>query len=203
MTQITTASADITTLLSAWSHGNRSAFDRVMPLVYAELRKIAARQLRRDPAHEAVQPTDLVHTLFLQLVDQRHATWTNREAFYAIAARMMRRILVDHARARHAAKRGGRAPLVPFDEVREGGPSLPGQTAVTDVLLIDQLLSRLEAREPLQARIVELRFFLGLSTEDTAAVVGKAPRTVKREWRQARAWLFREMTGEVSGRSGQ
>jgi RNA polymerase sigma factor (TIGR02999 family) len=116
---------------------------------------------------------------------------------------MMRRILVDHARARHAAKRGGRALLVPFDEVREGGPSLPGETAVTDVLLIDQLLSRLEAREPLQARIVELRFFLGLSTEDTAAVVGKAPRTVKREWRQARAWLFREMTGEVSGRSGQ
>lgn len=199
MTHTGTDSADITTLLSAWSQGNRSAFDRVVPLVYAELRKIAARQLRRDPAHEAVQPTDLVHTLFLQLVDQRHATWTNREAFYAIAARMMRRILVDHARARYAAKRGGRAPLVPFDEVNEAGPSPPGETAVTDVLVVDQLLCRLEARDPLQARIVELRFFLGLSTEDTAAAVGKAPRTVKREWRQARAWLFRELTGEASG----
>lgn len=200
MTRSTTASADITTLLSAWSHGNRSAFDRVLPLVYAELRKIAARQLKRDQVHEVIQPTDLVHTLFLQLVDQRHATWTNREAFYAIAARMMRRILVDHARARHAAKRGGRAPMIPLDEVNEGGLHPSGETAVTDVLAVDQLLSRLEARDPLQARIVELRFFLGLSTEDTAAVIGKAPRTVKREWRQARAWLFRELTGEAPGR---
>jgi RNA polymerase sigma factor (TIGR02999 family) len=199
MTRMTTDSADITTLLSAWSRGHRAAFDRVVPLVYAELRKIAARQLRRDRLQEAIQPTDLVHTLFLQLVDQRHAAWTNREAFYAIAARMMRRILVDHARARHAAKRGGRAPFIPLDEMTEVGLLRSAETAVTDVLAVDQLLSRLEARDPLQARIVELRFFLGLSTEDTAAVIGKAPRTVKREWRQARAWLFRELTGDASG----
>ena len=193
MTHTAAASDDITTLLSEWSHGDRSAFDRVVPLVYAELRKIAAQQLRREPAQQALQPTDLVHTLFLQLVEQRHAKWANREAFYAIAARMMRRILVNHARARRAAKRGGGAPPLSLDEVSEAALPVSGETGVSEVLAIDDLLSRLEAHDPVQARIVELRFFLGLSVEETAAAVGKAPRTVKREWRQARAWLFREM----------
>lgn len=193
MTSTSARSAPITSLLSRWSLGDRAAFDRVVPLVYAELRKIAARQLRRERPDQALQPTDLVHELFLHLVDQRHATWEDREKFYAVAAHMMRRILVDHARARHAVKRGGRATRVALHDVRE--ESLPVSTppAVSEVLAIDELLDQLEARDTLQARIVELRFFLGLSIEETAAAIGTSPTTVKREWRQARAWLFREI----------
>jgi RNA polymerase sigma factor (TIGR02999 family) len=188
-----TSFTDITTLLSEWSRGDRGAFDRVVPLVYAELRKIAARQLRGEVPEQALQPTDLVHALFLQLVDQRHATWENREEFYAIAARMMRRILVDHARARRAAKRGGLSTRVPVHEVTEASQPAASQPSIAEVLIVDELLQRLELHDPMQARIVELRFFLGLSIEDTAAAVGKAPTTVKREWRLARAWLFREL----------
>lgn len=187
---------DITTLLSQWSGGDAGAFNRVVPLVYAELRKIATRQLRREAPAQALQPTELVHMLFLQLVEQRHATWDNREAFYAIAARMMRRILVDHARARRAVKRGGLVTHVPLDAVTERLDPASGDAGISEVLVVDELLRRLEAHDPLQARIVELRYFLGLSIEDTAAAIGKAPTTVKREWRQARAWLFREMRGD-------
>jgi len=186
---------DITTLLSQWSGGDAGAFNRVVPLLYAELRKIAARQLRREPAAQVLQPTELVHMLFLQLVDQRHATWDNREAFYAIAARMMRRILVDHARARRAVKRGGLVTRISLQDMREDTLPAPGAAGVSEILAVDQLLARLETHDPLQSRIVELRYFLGLSIEDTAAAIGKAPTTVKREWRQARAWLFREMRG--------
>lgn len=187
------ASPRITSLLAHWSHGDRTAFDQVMPLVYAELRKIAARQLRREPPDQALQPTDLVHALFLQLVDQRHATWENREEFYAIVARMMRRILVDHARARKATKRGGLAVTVPLHEAGEASLPTSPECDVAEVLAVDELLQRLEAHDPVQARIVELRFFVGLSVEETASAIGKAPRTVKREWRLARAWLFREL----------
>jgi RNA polymerase sigma factor (TIGR02999 family) len=188
-------STDITTLLAQWSQGDRGAFDRLVPLVYAELRKIAARHLRREPPDQALQPTDLVHALFLQLVDQRHATWENREEFYAIAARMMRRILVDVARARRAAKRGGPSSHISVDEVGEALHPASDQSNVDEMLAVDELLQRLEARDPLQARIVELRFFLGLSIEDTAAAIGKAPATVKREWRLARAWMYGALRG--------
>lgn len=184
---------DITTLLSEWSQGDRGALDRLVPLVYAELRKIAARHLRREPHDLALQSTDLVHALFLQLVDQRHATWENREEFYAVAARMMRRILVDIARARRAAKRGGPSTHIPVHSVEETLEPAAGQSDVADVLAVDELLQRLEARDPMQARIVELRFFLGLSIEDTAATLGNSPATVKREWRLARAWLYEAM----------
>jgi RNA polymerase sigma factor (TIGR02999 family) len=188
------ASARITSLLAHWSHGDRGAFDRVMPLVYAELRKIAARQMRHEPPGQALQPTDLVHALFLQLVDQRHATWENREEFYAIVAQMMRRILVDHARARRAVKRGGLAAIVPVHEAGEASLPASPDPDVAEVMAVDELLQRLEAHDPVQARIVELRFFVGLSVEETASAIGKAPRTVKREWRLARAWLFRELS---------
>jgi RNA polymerase sigma factor (TIGR02999 family) len=194
----TTSSGQITSLLSRWSDGDRGAFDRVMPLVYAELRKIAARVLRREPPEQGMQPTDLVHALFMQLVDQRHATWENRQEFYAIAARMMRRILVDHARARRAVKRGGLATRVPLHAVDEAALPPGSEPAVSEVLAVDELLQRLEAHDALQARIVELRFFLGLSIEDTAAAIGKGPTAVKREWRLARAWLFRQMGGTGS-----
>lgn len=185
----------ITSLLSRWSLGDRGALDRVLPLVYAELRKIAARQLRREPVDQPLQPTDLVHQLFLQLVDQRHATWENRQAFYAVAAQMMRRILIDHARARRAAKRGGLASQVALHDVAETRLPPGADRAAADVLFLDQVIERLRAHDALQAEIVDLRFFLGLSIEETAAVIGKAPATVKREWRLARAWLFREMRG--------
>lgn len=189
----TASSANITSLLVQWSHGDRGAFDRVVPLVYAELRKIAARQLRREPPDQTLQPTDLVHALFLQLVDQHHATWENREAFYAIVARMMRRILVDHARARKATKRGGLVVTVPVHDTSESALPTSPDPDVAEVLAVDELLERLEALAPQQARIVELRFFVGLSVEETANAIGKAPRTVKREWQLARAWLYREL----------
>jgi RNA polymerase sigma factor (TIGR02999 family) len=161
--------------------------------VYAELRKIAARQLRREPPDQSLQPTDLVHALFLQLVDQHHATWENREEFYAIVARMMRRILVDHARARKATKRGGLVVTVPVHDTSELALPTSPDPDVAEVLAVDELLQRLEALAPLQARVVELRFFVGLSVEETANAIGKAPRTVKREWQLARAWLYREL----------
>lgn len=184
----------ITSLLTQWSHGDRGALDRVIPLVYAELRKIAARQLRREPVNQPLEPTDLVHALFLQLVDQRHATWENRAQFFAVVGQMMRRILVDHARTRHAAKRGGCAVHVPISD----GEHAPAPEAhVSDVLAIDEALERLGARDPEQAQVVELRFFAGLSVEETAAVLGRSPRTIKREWRMAKAWLYREL-GKVS-----
>jgi RNA polymerase sigma-70 factor, ECF subfamily len=182
----------ITSLLAQWSHGDRGAFDHVVPLVYAELRKIAARQLRRQPTGEPVEPTDLVHALFIQLVDQRHATWENRAHFFAVVAQMMRRILVDHARARLAAKRGGSAVMVSLSDA--GQPLVPSpEKHVCDVLAIDEALEHLALRDPEQVRIVELRFFTGLSVEETAEVLGRSPRTIKREWRLAKAWLFREL----------
>jgi RNA polymerase sigma-70 factor (ECF subfamily) len=187
------AEANITSLLTEWSRGDRSALDRVIPLVYAELRKIAARQLRREPADHPVEPTDLVHALFVQLVDQRHATWENRAQFFAIVGQMMRRILVDHARARRTAKRGGSAVRVSLSDADHSRQQPRAETHVSDVLAIDEALDRLAAQDAGQARIVELRFFAGLSIEETAHALGRSPRTVKREWRLAKAWLFREL----------
>jgi RNA polymerase sigma-70 factor (ECF subfamily) len=183
---------NITSLLTQWSQGDRGALDRVVPLVYAELRKIAARQLRRQPNGEPLDPTDLVHALFVHLVDQRHATWESRAHFFAVVAQMMRRILVDHARARLAAKRGGSALTVSLSDVAH--PAEPfHEKHVCDVLAIDEALAHLAARDPEQVRIVELRFFAGLSVEETAEALGRSPRTIKREWRLAKAWLFREL----------
>jgi RNA polymerase sigma factor (TIGR02999 family) len=184
-------SADITELLQRWSRGESSALDRVLPLVYNELRKIAARQLRHDQAEHSVDPTDLVHALYLQLVDQRQATWTNRAHFYAVVAQMMRRILVDHARARLADKRGAGTVNVSLDSLASVAAATP--TPIWDVLSIDRALQRLAARDPEHARIVELRFFAGLSIEETAHVLDRSPATIKRGWRVARAWLFREL----------
>ena len=190
------ARSSITTLLTQWSLGDRGALDRLVPLVYAELRKIAARQLRRQPQGAPVEPTDLVHALFVQLVDQRHARWENRAHFYAVAAQMMRRILVDHARARLAAKRGGSAVMVSLSDAGHLAGSSP-EGRVCDVLAIDKALERLASRDPGQVRIVEFRFFAGLSVEETAAVLGLSPRTIKREWRLAKAWLFRELRKDL------
>jgi RNA polymerase sigma factor (TIGR02999 family) len=185
------ATGAITDLLKQWSLGDRSALDRVLPLVYHELRTIAARQIQRRDSDGSVDPTDLVHGLYLQLVNQRHATWLNRSQFFAVVAHMMRRILVDHARAQVANKRGGQTVTISLTALPDD-PQVDSMT-ICDVLSVDRALERLAARDSEQARIVELRFFVGLSIEETAHILGRSPATVKRSWRVAKAWLFREL----------
>jgi RNA polymerase sigma factor (TIGR02999 family) len=183
------SSSNITELLGRWSRGDGDAEGRLLPLVYAELRRIAVRQLRRERDEHTLNPTALVHELYVRLVDQRRATWQNRAHFFGIAAQLMRRILVDYARARQAEKRGGAATFVSLAEAAEASV----EHSIANVLAIDEALARLTARDPDQVRIIELRFFGGLSVEETAFVLQRSPRTVKREWRLAKAWLHREL----------
>ncbi len=184
-----TDSVNVTQLLVRWSDGDRVALEQLLPLVYDELRRIAARQLRGERGDHTLAPTALVHELYFRLVDQRRATWENRAHFFGLTAQLMRRILVDHARARHAGKRGGSATRVSIEHALDKADPAGAQ----EVLAIDQALVRLGELNPAQARIVELRFFAGLTVEETAHVIACSPRTVKREWRVARAWLFREL----------
>ncbi len=176
----------VTALLKAWRGGERGALERLLPLVYGELRRLAASHMRAERADHTLQPTALVHEAYLRLVDQS-VDWQNRSHFFGIASQMMRRILVDHARRRQAAKRD--APVYRLAQ--------PEQVAAPDrdpeLLGLDRALGDLEALDPRQARIVELRFFGGLGVEETAEVVGVSSATVKREWRTARAWLRREI----------
>ncbi len=185
---------EITDLLLQWGGGNEDALARLMPLVYGELRRIARTQLRRESPGQTLQPTALVHEVYLRFVDQHRAGWHNRSQFYAVAAHLMRRVIVDHARAQHAQKRGGSAIHVMLEE---GGPTpvdgLDAEAHAADMLAIDAALERLGAIDADQARIVELRFFAGMTIEETALVLKRSPRTVKREWRLAKAWLFREL----------
>jgi len=182
--------AAVTEVLAQWSRGDKAALDRLVPLIYPELRRLAGRQLRRERREHSLQPTALVHETFLQLVDQRRATWDNRAQFFAVAAQLMRRILVDHARSRQAVKRGGAITRVALQDEAVDASNDP---IAAEVLAVDQALERLAARDADQARIVELRFFGGLTVEETAHVMQRSPRTVKREWRLAKAWLFREL----------
>ena len=190
-TKSRSSTADITELLQRWSRGDRDALDRVFPLVYDELRKIATRQLRYKDDGQSVDPSDLVHALYLQLVDQRRASWANRAQFYGVVAQMMRRILVDHARARLAVKRGASTVSVSLASLTTDPAA--DQAPISDVLAVDRALERLAARDAEHARIVELRFFAGLSIEETAHVLDRSPATIKRAWRLAKAWLFREL----------
>lgn len=183
------ATSEITGLLLQWSDGDPDALGRLMPLIYAELRRLAEGQLHREHRDHTLDPSALVHELYLRLVDQRRARWENRNQFFGIAARLMRRILVDYARARRATKRGGSALLVSL----EAAADTPNDASIEDVLAVDDALQRLAAIDPEQVQIVELRFFAGLSVEETAQVVARSPRTVKREWRLAKAWLSREL----------
>jgi RNA polymerase sigma-70 factor, ECF subfamily len=186
------SSIDVTGLLIRWSRGEPEALDLLMPVIYDECRRIAAQQLRREHRDHTLDPTALVHELYLRLVDQSRATWANRLQFFGVAAQLMRRILVDHARARHAQKRGGSATFVSLGAAAE----TPDESRVADVLAIDEALERLAALDPEQVRIIELRFFAGLTVEETARLVGRSSRTVKREWRLAKAWLYRELRPE-------
>jgi len=187
------SSADVTALLVRWSQGDSSALDALIGLIYEDCREIAARQMRRERAGHTLDPTALVHELYLRLVDQTRANWENRAQFFGVAARLMRRILVDHARARHRAKRGGSVTFVSLAAAGEQ----PDDARAADVLAIDEALERLSAIDQDQVRIIELRFFAGLTVEETAHVLRRSPRTVKREWRLAKAWLFRELQNDT------
>jgi RNA polymerase sigma factor (TIGR02999 family) len=180
---------DVTQLLVDWGRGDADALDRLVVVVHGELRRIARRELRGDRPGHTLQPTALVNELYMRLVEQRRASWENRAQFFAISAQLMRRILVDYARKRLAAKRGGSFPRVSLDHAgeSEAGPAV-------EVLAVNRELARLAELDAEQARIVELRFFSGLTVEETAAVLGRSPRTIKREWRLAKAWLYGRMS---------
>ncbi len=180
----------VTDLLVEWRNGNASALDRLMPLVYAELRALAARYLSHESPSHTLQSTALVHEAYLKLIGQREVQWQNRAHFFGIAAQMMRRILVDHARHQHREKRGGPATTLHLDEAM----AVSAPSADVDVVALDDALTALAAIDPRGARVVELRFFSGLTIEETAEVLGISSGTVKREWTSARAWLYREIT---------
>jgi RNA polymerase sigma factor (TIGR02999 family) len=180
----------VTQLLLAWTDGDPVALEELMPLVYRELRRIASYRLRRERPNHTLDSAALVNEAYLRLIDQKKVRWQNRSHFFAIAAQMMRRILVDHARAKTVGKRGGDAMLVSFDE-----SSAPVQRA-SELVEIDEALDRLAAIDPRKSQVVELRFFAGLDVEETAAVLKVSPNTVMRDWRTAKAWLHRELSGE-------
>lgn len=183
------AAGAATLLLHAWGHGDVQARDDLFDLVHRDLRLRAARQLRRERREHTLQPTALVHETYLRLVDQDRVDWQNRGHFLAIAAKMMRRVLVDHARRRHAVKRPAHSLRVPLDDQL-------GQADPIDceVLALHGALEELERLDRQQARIVELRYFAGMSEDEVAGVIGLSRSSVTREWRMARAWLFRRLT---------
>jgi RNA polymerase sigma factor (TIGR02999 family) len=182
--------AEVTQLLQQWTEGRSDALDRLLPEVYAELKRLAGGYLRRERPDHTLQPTALVHEAFVKLVDQRAVRWQNRAHFFGIAARVMRRILVDHARAHRAGKRGAGAQRLPLDEAL----AVAAERHV-DLLALDEALTRLAAIDPQQSRIVELRFFGGLTMEETAEVLGISPATVGRDWVVAKAWLHATLEG--------
>jgi RNA polymerase sigma factor (TIGR02999 family) len=179
---------DVTGLLLAWAGGDRASLDRLIPLVSTELHQIAHRRLRREPAHHTLQTTELVNEAYLRLVDVSRVAWQDRAHFYAVCANIMRRILIDAARERRYQKRGGGVTVVPLDEGR-----IPSPRPAVEVEALDEALGRLATFDPQAARIVELRFFGGLSEDETAAVVGVSPRTIRRDWAAAKAWLLGEL----------
>src|SRR5215204_517073 len=182
------AAHDVTGLLDDWSRGDRGALDRLLPVVYTELRRIAARQLRHERAGHTLQPTALVHEAYLRLIQQRDVDWRNRAHFFGVAAQVMRRILVDHARRQATRKRGDAAQRVPLEEVDK----IATATEIP-VLALDHALTRLEEIDRGLAQIIELRAFAGLTIDEAAHVLKVSPSTAKREWRTARAWLAREL----------
>jgi RNA polymerase sigma factor (TIGR02999 family) len=179
----------VTQILVAWGNGDRHALGELMPLVYRELRRLAHGRLRGERPGHTLQTTALVHEAYLRLVDQREANWKNRAQFFAVAAQMMRRILVDYARARQYGKRGGGAQQVKLDEAM-----VVSSDRAAEVVALDEALLRLAELDSRKSRLVELRFFGGMSIEETAEILGVSPGTVMRDWTLAKAWLQREMT---------
>jgi len=182
---------DLTLLLNEASRGSREAVDRLLPLVYRELHRMAHRRMRREGPGQTLQATVLTHEAYLRLVDQSRVTWQGRGHFFAMAATTMRRILVDHARRRAREKRGGRLQHVRLTVAEDVAGPAPDE----DVLALDEALARLAATDAVKARIVELRFFGGLGVKETAETLGLPVRTVERHWQFARAWLYNELHG--------
>jgi RNA polymerase sigma factor (TIGR02999 family) len=189
----TPSAGAVTGLLLKWRRGDAEALARLLPLVYDELRQIAARQLQRERADHTLQPTAVVHETFLKLVDLSRLQWQDRAHFLAVASRLMRQVLVDYARARHTLKRGGSEP--PREQAEPAEQAVAIEGGQVDVLALDRALERLAALDSEQARLVELRFFGGLTIAETAEVLRSSPATVKRDWDTARTWLFRELGG--------
>jgi RNA polymerase sigma factor (TIGR02999 family) len=186
--EVSAPAADVTALLEEWSAGDPRALDRLVPLVYGDLRRLAQSYFGRESSGHTLQATAVVNELYLCLLEQKRVQWQNRGQFLAVAATLMRRILVDHARKRQSAKRGGEAIVLALDESL-GVPA----SGNPDLVALDDALEALSALSPRQGRIVEMRFFGGLTIEETAAVLGVSPATVKLDWSLARAWLFREL----------
>lgn len=188
----------VSDLLRAWGQGDAEAREALLAHVYGELRAQAVRYMRRERRDHTLQPTALVHEAYLRLIGQDRVSWQNRAHFFGVAASMMRRILVDHARKHEAAKRPGAAVRVAWDDRAGASPPLD-----CELLLLDQALSELAERDPRQARVVELRYFGGLSEQEAAEVLTVSRTTVTRDWNFARAWLFRRMTRGTSGVQGE
>jgi RNA polymerase sigma factor (TIGR02999 family) len=187
------SSKEVTRLLVAWGNGDQAALEELIPLVYDELRRLAGRYMRRENQGHTLQTSALVNEAYLRLIDQKSVEWQNRAHFFGVAAQLMRRILVDHARGRLRAKRGGGAQMV----------SLAEQAAmseeVAEVVALDEALERLAELDPRKSQIVEMKFFAGLTNEEVAEVLKVTTRTVEREWRKAKAWLHRAISkGETN-----
>jgi RNA polymerase sigma factor (TIGR02999 family) len=193
-----TAPADLTALLRAWSAGDRDAGDRLIAVVYRELRRQAARYLARERRDHTLRPTAVVNEAYLRLAGRRQVVWQNRTQFFAVAATVMRHLLVDYARQDGASKRGGRVHTVSLDQGDQVAV-VPAQDI--DILALNDALEELAALDPLRARMIELRFFAGLTTEEAAEALGVSPATVTRGWRLARAWLHQRLTEGAKARS--
>jgi RNA polymerase sigma factor (TIGR02999 family) len=187
----TTTEADVSLLLRAWSGGDQRALERLTPIVYGELRRLAGHYMRRERPGHSLQATALVHEAYLRLVGYTRMRWQNRAHFFAVAAQAMRRILVEHAR-RHNLKRGGDVSRVSLDEA-----ALVGAQREMDLVALDDAMTALARFDPRKAHVVELRIFGGLNVDETAEVLGVSAVTVKRDWRAARAWLYRELDGST------
>ena len=184
------APPDLTQLLLAWSKGEQEALERLVPLVYGELRRMASRYMSRERADHPLQTTALVHEAYLRLLDSKQVRWQNRGHFFAVSAQLMRRILVDFARSRRTLKRGEGAPKVTLNEAIHGAAELS-----EDLVALDDALQALSAIDQRKAKVVELRFFGGLSVEETADALGVSADTVMRDWKLAKVWLLRELSG--------
>jgi RNA polymerase sigma-70 factor, ECF subfamily len=184
---------EITQLLAEWSDGNQTALDKLYPLVYDELHRMANRYMKRERRDHTLQTTALINEAYVRLVEQKNVHWENRAHFFAISAQIMRRILIDHARRHAYAKRGGGAQKVSLDET-----AIVASDPASDMLLLDEALTRLAEMDPRRGQVVELRYFGGLNNEEIAGVLKISENTVTRDWNMARAWLYQELSGSVA-----
>jgi RNA polymerase sigma-70 factor, ECF subfamily len=188
---MTASPQQLSQLLAAWGNGDQGAQEKLFTLVYAELHRMARRHMRKQPVGHTLQTTALIHEVYLRLVGQQEKGWQNRAHFFGVAAQAIRHILVDYARTSQAVKRGGRTQVVSFEEA-----ALVSKERTAEMVALDEALNHLAQQSPRQSRVVELRYFGGLSVEETAEVLGISSETVTRDWRMAKSWLLRELQGE-------